>query len=67
MTNHQRSDQFLEDYCDGTLFKSHPLFSKNSQALQLITYVDEVELCNPLGSRRGVHKLCECIIIWLDQ
>lgn len=27
------------------------------QALQIIMYHDDVEVCNPLGSYRGVHKL----------
>lgn len=55
----------LEDFCDGTLFKSHELFSQKPLALQLIIYYDDVEVCNPLGSYRGVHKLgkldfCSC-------
>lgn len=47
----------LEEFCDGTLFKSHELFSQKPLALQLIIYYDDVEVCNPLGSYRGVHKL----------
>ena len=47
----------MGDYCDGLLFKSHPLFSAHRNSLQLIIYYDEVEVCNPLGSRSGVHKL----------
>ena len=31
-----RSDGIIEDFCDGYLFKSHPLFSKDPFALQLI-------------------------------
>lgn len=47
----------MRDYCDGEEFKSHPLFSVNIRALQIIIYYDDVEICNPLGSRRTVHKI----------
>ena len=49
--------QIIEDFCDGTLFKTHPLFSTDPLALQLIAYYDELELCNPLGSHVKRHKL----------
>lgn len=51
----------LEDYCDGTLFSEHPLFSVNECGLQVMLYYDDVEVCNPLGSAATVHKLGECI------
>lgn len=54
---HSRSDGYLSDYCDGYLFKNHQLFRAKPNALQLILYFDELEVCNPLGSRSGVHKL----------
>ena len=47
----------LEDYCDGESFKVHPLFSRHKESLQILFYYDEVEICNPLGSSRGKHKL----------
>jgi hypothetical protein len=33
------------------------IFSKDHTALQIILYYDELEVCNPLGSRRKKHKL----------
>ncbi|CAI5689740.1 unnamed protein product [Oreochromis niloticus] len=48
---------FLYDINDGIIFKTHPLFSKKNSALQLILYSDEIEMCNPLGSRSSVNKL----------
>lgn len=45
------------DYCDGDEFKRHPLFSSQPHAIQIIMYYDDVEICNPLGSRRTKHKL----------
>lgn len=57
MKPHARDDEYLSDFCDGTLFKGHSLFKEDPTALQIIAYFDEVEICNPLGSYRGVHKL----------
>ena len=50
-------DGFLVDYCDGETFKKHPLFSVRKGALQLLFYYDDLEICNPLGSKRTVHKI----------
>lgn len=49
--------EFLFDFSDGRLYKEHPLFRDDKNALQLIIYFDEVEVANPLGSYHGVHKL----------
>ena len=47
----------LEDFCDGELFRTHPLFSTDPFALQIIAFYDELELCNPLGTHIKKHKL----------
>ena len=52
-----RKDGLIEDFCDGSVFKSHPLFSKDPHALQIIGYFDELEVCNPLGSHVKKHKV----------
>lgn len=44
-------------YKDGQSCKQHPLFGNDGMALRLHLYVDDFEVCNPIGSRRGVHKL----------
>ena len=54
---HRTTSTILYDYCDGETFATHPLFSVHRDALQIILYFDEVELCNPLGSKVKVHKL----------
>ena len=54
--SHKRDDGLIGDFCDGSLFKCHPLFQHDPLAIQLITYY---EVCNPLGSHRGVNKLGE--------
>ena len=50
------NDGLIEDFCDAKRFKNHPLFSHDNSALQIIT-LDEVEICNPLGSDVKQHKL----------
>ena len=47
----------LRDFCDGTMFKEHPLFSTNLTTLQIIAYYDEVEITNALGSYVRTHKV----------
>ena len=44
-------------FCDGEVFKEHPLFSTDRKALQIVIYYDDVETANSLGSYRGKHKL----------
>ena len=51
------SSCYLHDFRDGLLYKQHPLFGVDDNALQVIIYYDEVEVANPLGSYRGQHKL----------
>ena len=57
----------LGDYCDGELFRTHNLFSIHCNALQIIAYFDEVEVCNPLGSHSGLQKLgtVKLLMLWL--
>eukprot|EP00111_Clytia_hemisphaerica_P023884 TCONS_00070351-protein len=45
------------DLFDGSFFKDDPYFSEHPNALILILYHDELEICNPLGSATGVHKI----------
>lgn len=46
-----------DDFRDGSYFKAHPLFSKQKIALQIQIYYDDFETANPLGSKRGIHKV----------
>ena len=47
----------IQDFCDGSAFKNHLLFSKDPEALQIIAYFDELEVTNPIGSYVHTHKL----------
>ena len=49
----------MSDFCDGKVYLGHPLFSAHSSALQIFFYYDDLEICNPLGSKAKVHKLSE--------
>ena len=53
----QCDDGIYYDICDGSVFKNDNYFKANDNSLQLILYHDEVEVCNPLGSKAGIHKL----------
>ena len=54
---HQSTDGILRDYCDRRVFAEHTLFQAHSTALQVCMYYDDLELCNPLGSKRSIHKI----------
>ena len=65
MRAHQRTDLLLEDYCDGSDFRNHELFSAYHQSLQVNLYYDDAEVCNPLGSKAKVHKIG--LLIYFDD
>ena len=50
-------DNKLEDFCDGSVFKEHILFTTDPKALQIICYYDELEMVNPLGAYVKKHKV----------
>ena len=60
MNSHSLSDGLLGDYCDGELYATSALFQEDPCALQIQLYYDELELCNPLGSKK--HKLGRCML-----
>lgn len=60
---HKSTDGYIRDFCDGQLYKCHPLFSRNPQAIQIILYYDELEIANPLGSKAGKHKLGNYLLL----
>ena len=57
LRGHKRNDGLLADYCDSPAYSSHPLFGSYYTSLQIFLYYDDVEVCNPLGSRAKKHKL----------
>ena len=55
--SHVRSDGVIEDVCHGSVFQTHPLFSSDPSAVQIIAFFDKLELCNPLGTHVKKYKL----------
>ncbi|KAK2555549.1 hypothetical protein P5673_022892 [Acropora cervicornis] len=51
----QKSANQLFDFCDGTFFQEHPLFSNDETALALLVYYDDVNFVNPMTNK--YHKL----------
>jgi len=51
------SSEFMFDICDGQYIRTHPLFSRNPKALQIVLNTDDLEIVNPLGSHVKKHKI----------
>lgn len=45
-------------FCCGSVYKNNELFRNNPHTLQIQVYTDDFETCNPLQSKKGIHKLC---------
>ena len=52
-----RSFDRLRDYCDGEAFASHTIVSSDETAIQIQLYYDDIDVCNPIGSKSVIHKL----------
>ncbi|XP_028409387.1 uncharacterized protein LOC114531989 isoform X2 [Dendronephthya gigantea] len=48
---------FLFDICDGECIKHNRIFIEHPNGLIIILYHDEIEVCNPLGTHVGKHKI----------
>ena len=57
MNSHGLPGDKLGDYCDGEAFLKSTLFQEDPCALQIQLYYDELEVCNPIGSKAKKHKL----------
>ncbi|XP_064468606.1 uncharacterized protein LOC135381211 [Ornithodoros turicata] len=59
-SNFRRCDSeagYLSSVFDGSAFRSHSYFQGDVKKICLQLYADELEICDPLGSKRGKHKL----------
>lgn len=57
--DNQQQEVSYSDVWDGKYLKCHPLFIRhNGHILCIQVYMDEVETGNPLGSKKGKHKVC---------
>lgn len=57
MNSHSLHGEKLGDYCDGENYHKSNLFREDPCGLQIQLYYDEVEVCNPIGSKAKKHKL----------
>jgi hypothetical protein len=55
--NFPQESEMLYDLKDGAFWKNSEFFKKNKDALGLIFYSDELEICNPLGAAKGRQKV----------
>lgn len=53
----ERNTAAYTNFVDGDTFNTNVFFQENSNAIQVQLYYDEFEVCNPLGSKRGIHKI----------
>ncbi len=71
--NSQSSKGTYESFCDGSHFKEN-VFLSGDVRIPLILYIDDFEVCNPLGTSRkkrycrllGVGKHSQCIMLLID-
>jgi hypothetical protein len=54
---HQSNGAISQDVCDGSLFKSHPVFKKHPNALQIIAYYDEFTAVSQVSSVSKLYKI----------
>lgn len=48
---------FLAGYKDGQQFVEHGMFNGHPNTIRITLYYDDVEVANPIGSKRVIHKL----------
>lgn len=59
-----RDSVLYRDIWDGNIIKTNPVFLKcNGSVLGFQIYFDEVETANPLGSKKGKHKMA--VFYWV--
>lgn len=59
----QLANQQYRSIRDGGYFKENPFLSGDELKICLTVYIDDFELCNPLGTSRKKHKLCS--VYWI--
>ena len=53
-----------ESFYDGNIFRQNPFFSEELR-LSIVLFVDDFEVCNPLGTSRKKHKITA--VYWVLQ
>jgi hypothetical protein len=55
-------DGMLHDVKDGAFWRDSEYFKNNREALAIMVYSDELEVCNPLGASKGKQKIMNIYI-----
>lgn len=55
---HSCVDGVYEDFCCGQLYKKTNLYRSSENCLQIQIGHDDFDICNPLQSKAGIHKVC---------
>lgn len=61
--SHDCTQGTFERFCCGSIFQNSNLFQANRFSIQIQLATDDVELCNALGSKSGLHKLCAVYMV----
>ncbi|XP_026116308.1 uncharacterized protein LOC113094884 [Carassius auratus] len=48
----------FKTFRDGLFYKENPLFSRQELSFAIVLYIDDFEVCNPLGTSRKKNKVC---------
>ena len=62
LANRMSEDFVYRDFCDGSYVRNHPVLKLINDKLLISFDFDELEVANPLGSKRGKHKLGNLIL-----
>jgi len=54
----RNAGSMLHSFTDGRMWQNCAVYLDCDMFIRIHLYSDEFELCNPLGSRRGEHKVC---------
>ncbi|KAJ8021395.1 hypothetical protein HOLleu_38575 [Holothuria leucospilota] len=65
LSQHEPDDGFLHSYRDGLYFKQMASQTPEEIILPVLLYSDDFETVNPLGSRKGIHKLTAVYLCFL--
>lgn len=57
LSTHSNRTEHFKSVFDGTFFKKNNFFAEEETKLCIILYVDDFEVCNPLGTSRKKHKI----------
>lgn len=55
--NNNTNSESITSFRDTTTFKNSPFFQSHPNAVRINFYYDDIEICNPIGSRSSFHKL----------